>query len=59
MSATTTTLQNKNRQFKFDMSNVPQMITLSDFRAQLPCIMWLALYKPKRFSLSWITNWVS
>ncbi|XP_065876652.1 lysine histidine transporter 2-like [Euphorbia lathyris] len=24
----------------------------------LPCIMWLALYKPKRFSLSWITNWV-
>ncbi|OAY63348.1 Lysine histidine transporter 1, partial [Ananas comosus] len=24
----------------------------------LPCIMWLALYKPKRFSLSWITNWI-
>ncbi|KAJ8615679.1 hypothetical protein MRB53_035051 [Persea americana] len=24
----------------------------------LPCIMWLAIYKPKRFSLSWITNWV-
>ncbi|XP_015882338.1 lysine histidine transporter 2-like [Ziziphus jujuba] len=23
----------------------------------LPCIMWLAIYKPKRFSLSWITNW--
>ncbi|KAF3785351.1 Lysine histidine transporter 1 [Nymphaea thermarum] len=24
----------------------------------LPCIMWLAVYKPKRFSLSWITNWI-
>ncbi|KAI4382512.1 hypothetical protein MLD38_008467 [Melastoma candidum] len=24
----------------------------------LPCIMWLSLYKPKRFSLSWCTNWI-
>jgi amino acid permease len=24
----------------------------------LPCIMWLAVYKPKRFSLSWLTNWI-
>ncbi|CAI8594030.1 unnamed protein product [Vicia faba] len=24
----------------------------------LPCIMWLAIYKPKRFSLSWWTNWI-
>lgn len=24
----------------------------------LPCIMWLAVYKPKTFSLSWIANWV-
>ncbi|KAG6472564.1 lysine histidine transporter 1-like [Zingiber officinale] len=24
----------------------------------LPCIMWLAIYKPRRFSLSWITNWI-
>lgn len=24
----------------------------------LPCIMWLAIYKPRRFSLSWIANWV-
>ncbi|KAJ0037796.1 hypothetical protein Pint_23658 [Pistacia integerrima] len=24
----------------------------------LPCIMWLAIHKPKRFSLSWIINWV-
>ncbi|XP_050372926.1 lysine histidine transporter 2-like [Argentina anserina] len=24
----------------------------------LPCIMWLAIYKPKPFSLSWITNWM-
>ncbi|XP_017433387.1 lysine histidine transporter 2 [Vigna angularis] len=23
----------------------------------LPCIIWLKLYKPKRFSLSWIVNW--
>uniref|UniRef100_A0A2N9FJF8 Amino acid transporter transmembrane domain-containing protein n=1 Tax=Fagus sylvatica TaxID=28930 RepID=A0A2N9FJF8_FAGSY len=23
----------------------------------LPCIMWLAIYKPKRFSLSWLANW--
>ncbi|KAL2941976.1 Lysine histidine transporter 1 [Bienertia sinuspersici] len=23
----------------------------------LPCIMWLAIYKPKRFSLSWCANW--
>ena len=25
---------------------------------QLPCMMWLAIYKPKRFSLSWFANWV-
>jgi hypothetical protein len=25
---------------------------------QLPCIMWLAIYKPKKFSFSWIANWV-
>ncbi|KAI4375367.1 hypothetical protein MLD38_013247 [Melastoma candidum] len=24
----------------------------------LPCIIWLAIKKPKRFSLSWIINWV-
>ncbi|KAL6658814.1 hypothetical protein ACP70R_002854 [Stipagrostis hirtigluma subsp. patula] len=24
----------------------------------LPCIMWLVIYKPKRFSLSWFTNWI-
>ncbi|XP_049346551.1 lysine histidine transporter 1-like isoform X1 [Solanum verrucosum] len=24
----------------------------------LPCIMWLAIYKPRRWSLSWIANWV-
>ncbi|KAK4720879.1 hypothetical protein R3W88_011112 [Solanum pinnatisectum] len=24
----------------------------------LPCIMWLAIYKPRRFSLSWWTNWM-
>ncbi|XP_073098753.1 lysine histidine transporter 1-like [Elaeis guineensis] len=24
----------------------------------LPCVMWLAIYKPKVGSLSWITNWV-
>ncbi|KAG9446634.1 hypothetical protein H6P81_012762 [Aristolochia fimbriata] len=24
----------------------------------LPCIMWLAIKKPRRFSLSWITNWI-
>ncbi|CAL5368465.1 unnamed protein product [Camellia sinensis] len=23
----------------------------------LPCIMWLVIYKPRRFSLSWVTNW--
>ncbi|XP_059670438.1 lysine histidine transporter 1-like isoform X2 [Cornus florida] len=23
----------------------------------LPCIMWLAIKKPRRFSLSWIANW--
>jgi len=23
----------------------------------LPCIMWLAIYKPRRFSLSWCCNW--
>ncbi|RDX83730.1 Lysine histidine transporter 1, partial [Mucuna pruriens] len=26
---------------------------------QLPCVMWLAIYKPKRFSLSWFGNWIS
>ncbi|KAK6924715.1 Amino acid transporter, transmembrane domain [Dillenia turbinata] len=24
----------------------------------LPCIMWLAIYKPKKFSLSWMANWI-
>ncbi|KAL7232731.1 hypothetical protein ACSBR2_010690 [Camellia fascicularis] len=24
----------------------------------LPCIMWFAIYKPRRFSLSWVTNWI-
>ncbi|XP_028772414.1 lysine histidine transporter 1 [Neltuma alba] len=24
----------------------------------LPCIMWLAICKPRRFSLSWWTNWI-
>ncbi|KAL6857216.1 hypothetical protein ACP4OV_018598 [Aristida adscensionis] len=24
----------------------------------LPCIMWLVIHKPKRFSLSWFTNWI-
>ncbi|GMN42680.1 hypothetical protein TIFTF001_011888 [Ficus carica] len=24
----------------------------------LPCIMWLAIYKPKTFSLSWCVNWI-
>ncbi|KAK4772740.1 hypothetical protein SAY86_014515 [Trapa natans] len=24
----------------------------------LPCIMWLVVYKPRRFSLSWFTNWI-
>lgn len=24
----------------------------------LPCIIWLAVYKPRRFSKSWITNWI-
>ncbi|CAK7336644.1 unnamed protein product [Dovyalis caffra] len=23
----------------------------------LPCIMWLAIYKPKKFGLSWFANW--
>ncbi|PON45606.1 Amino acid transporter, transmembrane domain containing protein [Parasponia andersonii] len=23
----------------------------------LPCIMWLTIYKPKKFGLSWIANW--
>ncbi|KAL2242934.1 lysine histidine transporter 2-like [Sesamum indicum] len=23
----------------------------------LPCIMWLAIHKPRRFSLSWFANW--
>lgn len=24
----------------------------------LPCVMWLAIYKPRRFSLSWWSNYV-
>lgn len=24
----------------------------------LPCVMWLTIYKPRRFSLSWIANWI-
>ena len=25
---------------------------------QIPCVIWLLMYKPKRFGLSWCTNWV-
>ncbi|CAJ1943685.1 unnamed protein product [Sphenostylis stenocarpa] len=24
----------------------------------LPCVMWLVIYKPRRFSLSWCANWL-
>ncbi|KAK8934511.1 Lysine histidine transporter 1 [Platanthera zijinensis] len=24
----------------------------------LPCVMWLSLYKPRKYSLSWIANWI-
>ncbi|CAI9777277.1 unnamed protein product [Fraxinus pennsylvanica] len=24
----------------------------------LPCIIWLAIHKPRKFSLSWFTNWI-
>lgn len=24
----------------------------------LPCIIWLAIYKPRKYSLSWCTNWI-
>ncbi|CAL0323022.1 unnamed protein product [Lupinus luteus] len=24
----------------------------------LPCVMWLSIYKPRKFSLSWWSNWV-
>ncbi|KAL5581313.1 hypothetical protein UlMin_013755 [Ulmus minor] len=24
----------------------------------LPCIMWLAIYKPRKYSLSWCANWI-
>ncbi|KAI6671373.1 hypothetical protein NL676_006258 [Syzygium grande] len=24
----------------------------------LPCVMWLAIYKPRRFSMSWFANWI-
>ncbi|KAL3629113.1 Lysine histidine transporter 1 [Castilleja foliolosa] len=24
----------------------------------LPCVMWLAIYKPRKFGLSWFANWV-
>ncbi|KAJ8750238.1 hypothetical protein K2173_014153 [Erythroxylum novogranatense] len=24
----------------------------------LPCVIWLLIYKPKKFSLSWWTNWI-
>ncbi|KAI8563509.1 hypothetical protein RHMOL_Rhmol03G0116000 [Rhododendron molle] len=38
----------------------PMIKVLSHFvvKLQLPCIMWLVAYKPKRFSLSWFTNWI-
>ncbi|KAK9120005.1 hypothetical protein Scep_018098 [Stephania cephalantha] len=24
----------------------------------LPCVMWLSIYKPRKFSLSWVANWI-
>ncbi|KAK9108412.1 hypothetical protein Syun_024423 [Stephania yunnanensis] len=24
----------------------------------LPCVMWLCIYKPRKFSLSWFANWI-
>lgn len=29
-----------------------------DLILQLPCIMWLAIKKPRKFGLSWTVNWV-
>ncbi|KAJ6999469.1 hypothetical protein NC653_010238 [Populus alba x Populus x berolinensis] len=33
---------------------MPQLFAIS---LQLPRVMWLAIYKPKKFSLSWLANW--
>ncbi|KAE9588907.1 putative amino acid transporter, transmembrane domain-containing protein [Lupinus albus] len=35
-----------------------RMLRLFAMSMLLPCIMWLAIFKPKKFSISWITNWV-
>lgn len=32
--------------------------TTSVFLSQIPCVCWLSIAKPKRFSLSWTINWV-
>ncbi|ONM56454.1 Lysine histidine transporter 2 [Zea mays] len=33
-------------------------VSLPGLSTLLPCIMWLIIYKPRRFSLSWLTNWI-
>ncbi|KAI6669527.1 hypothetical protein NL676_004412 [Syzygium grande] len=45
----------------FDMIETVLVKKLHFNRTQntlFPCIMWLAIYKPRRFSLSWWTNWI-
>ena len=44
------------------ISHVGLMINLNPsnfFTYQLPCIMWLSIYKPRKFGLSWFINWVT
>jgi hypothetical protein len=35
------------------MIHMPQILLL-----QLPCILWLKIKKPRKFSVSWFANWV-
>jgi hypothetical protein len=43
----------------FHCSDVkPLSDQIEQYCLQLPCIMWLIICKPRRFSLSWFTNWV-
>lgn len=35
------------------------MTKLVGFSSQLPCVLWLKIKKPPRFSASWCANWVS
>lgn len=57
--APTTYFVSKHHYLMYVYSDTWMTLSNTKLFPQLPCIMWLAIYKPRKFSLSWCANWVS